>query len=642
MKLLFLLFLPFSLLVGQTGLAVPSMSALDTIMQELLTKYEVPGGSLAVTYQGRLVYARGFGFADRDTREPVQPDSIFRIASISKPLTAISLMKLRQEGKFNLDDRAFGQHLASVQPPPGMVKQAAYDQITVRQLLQHTAGLPSSELNDPMFNPRFLPASQAFGGTGVPTTEQFLRWHITRPLLNTPGQVHSYSNVSLFAAGKVLEAVSGKKYEDYIRNDVFAPLGITKTRLGRTRLADRYPGEVRYHMPTGSAPTTSLYGDGPVDFPYGGFSLELIEAAGAWTSTAVDLVRILSRLNSSQPGAILNADSMTEIARRPPAPVSQTGVNYYGLGFSIFMPASGIPNFFHSGSLPGTRTYVVRYSVQDITYAALFNMRTSRDDEFIAEVDRRLGAATQQGRMWPTHDLWSSFLTIDRPRFSSSGLVSAASFRGGAVAPGQIVTLFGDKLGGSALVTAQLANNRLTTQLDGTRVLFDGTPAPMVYTSASQISAIVPYNVAGKSQVRVTVERLGVESEAVQVPVSTSAPALFTANSSGTGPAAAITYPDARIAVLYGTGEGVSDPTPLDGALALGSPLPSPRLPVKVLVAGREVKVLYAGAAPGLTAGLFQINIELPEDLANQQNLPVELEVGGNKSLSGVTLTLRQ
>ncbi|MCX6612415.1 MAG: serine hydrolase, partial [Acidobacteria bacterium] len=573
--------------------------------------------------------------------EPVQPDSIFRIASVSKPLTSIGLMKLRQDGKLTLDDRIFVQQLSTVQPPPGLTRQASYDQLTLRQILQHTAGLPSTDSNDPMFSPRFLPASQAFGATGVPTAEQFLRWQITRPLINPPGQVHSYSNVSLFTAGRVLEAASGKKYENFMREDIFAPLGITKTRLGRTRLVDRFPGEVRYHMPTGTAQVTSVYGDGQVDFPYGGFALELIEGAGAWTSTAVDLARIFSRLSPTTPGALLNADSLAEIAKRPPAPLPQTGTNYYGLGFNIFMPASGLPNYFHSGSLPGTRTYFARFSASDITYVVLFNMRPTLDDEFLSEVDRRLGAGATMARTWPTHDLWGAFLAGERPRFSASGLVSAASFRGGAIAPGQIVTLFGDKIGGSALVTAQLANNRLTTLLDGTRVLFDGTPAAMVYTSGSQISAIVPYNVAGKTQVRVTVERLGVESEAVSVPVAASAPALFTANSSGTGPVAAITYPDARIAVLYGTGEGISDPTPLDGALAVSSPLPSPRLPVKVFVGGREVKVLYAGAAPGLTAGLFQINIEVPEELASQQNLPVELEVGGNKSLSGVTLSLR-
>jgi uncharacterized protein (TIGR03437 family) len=634
-----------SLLFGQTGTGSPSLSDLDTLMSGLLAKYAVPGGSMAVSYRGRLVYARGFGVTDRDTNELVQPDAVFRVASVSKPLTAIGIMRLVEQGKLRLEDRVFAQHLRSLTAPPNLVKQAVYDDITVRQLLQHTAGLPSTDNTvDPFFAPRYQQVAQAFGATGIPTLEQMLRWQLTRPLGSAPGTQYTYSNMSMAAAGRVVEAASGKRYEAFLREDVLAPLGITKTRAGRTRLADRTPGEVRYHMPLGSTTEASQFGEGQVFRPYSGaFSLELLEGAATWITTSVDLVRIASRLNPDAPGALLTRESFAELIRRPPAPLSQTTNSFYGLGFNVELEAQGQARLIHNGTLPGTRSVLFRFGTLDLCVAAAFNMRVAAelDDDFISELYTGIRAAANRSRQWPEQDLWGLYYAQDRPRFTAASLVSAASFRGGSIAPGQIISLFGDRLAGPALTTAQVNNGRLSTTLDGTRLLFDGTPAPLVYTSAGQLSAIVPYNVAGKGRVRVVLERLGVQSESVEMTVVEAAPALFTANASGTGPAAAITYPDARIAVLFATGEGLTTPAAEDGALAVTQPLPAPRLPVKVLLAGREAKVLYAGAAPGLTAGLFQLNIEVPEDLAGTANLPVVLEVGTQRSIAGVTLSLR-
>jgi uncharacterized protein (TIGR03437 family) len=640
-----LVLLTACLMNGQTGTGAPSLADFDSLMSGLLTKYSIPGGSMAVSYRGRLVYARGFGVADRDTGELVQPDSVFRVASVSKPLTMIGIMRLVEQGRVRLDDKVFGQHLRSLTAPPNLVKQAVYDDITVRQLLQHTAGLPSTDNTvDPFFAPRYQQVTQAFGGTGIPTLEQMLRWQITRPLGSTPGAQFNYSNMGLAAAGRVIEAASGKKYEAFLREDVLGPLGITKTRAGRTRLADRTPGEVRYHMPAGATTEASQFGEGQVFRPYSGaFSLELLEGAATWITTSVDLVRIASRLNAVAPGALITRDSFAEIIRRPPAPLSQTTNSFYGLGFNVELEGQSQARLIHNGSLPGTRSVLFRFGTLDVCVAAAFNMRvaTELDDDFIGELYSGIRTAANRNRQWPEQDLWGVYYAQDRPRFTAASVVSAASFRGGSIAPGQIITLFGERLAGAALTTAQVNNGRLSTSLDGTRLLFDGTAAPLVYTSAGQLSAIVPYNVAGKARVRVVLERLGVQSDPVEMTVVEAAPAIFTANASGTGPAAVITYPEARIAVLFATGEGLTNPGAEDGALALTQPLPAPRLPVKVLLAGREAKVLYAGAAPGLTAGLFQLNIEVPEDLAATANLPVVLEVGSQRSIAGVTLSLR-
>jgi uncharacterized protein (TIGR03437 family) len=241
------------------------------------------------------------------------------------------------------------------------------------------------------------------------------------------------------------------------------------------------------------------------------------------------------------------------------------------------------------------------------------------------------------------------------PVLTSDGVTNAASFTGGAVAPGEIVTLFVSGAGPAALAGLQLsAERRVTTLTGGTRVLFDGTPAAMVYSVAGQVSAIVPYNVAGKSTVGVSVEYEGVSSAVVQVPVAAAAPGLFTL-SGGLGQVVAVLEsgccngPNAaarrgEVIVLYATGEGQTSPMGRDGSLAEYPTLaeyPKPLLPVEVSIGGRVGSVLYAGAAPGFVAGLMQINVRLAADTPVGEQVPVVLKVGGFSSRTGVTMVVR-
>lgn len=231
-----------------------------------------------------------------------------------------------------------------------------------------------------------------------------------------------------------------------------------------------------------------------------------------------------------------------------------------------------------------------------------------------------------------------------------NGVVSAATFTGGAVAPGLLVTVFGAGIGPSALTTSVVTpQGTLATTLAETRVLFDGTPAPLVYVSAGQLSAIVPYSVAGKATTSMQVEYRGLKSNAVSLRVTETAPGLFTANSSGKGPGA-ILNEDASvntasnaakpgsIVILYGTGEGITDPDGQDGQLAT-SVYPKPRQPVTVRIGGKDAEVLYAGAAPGLVAGVFQINVRIPADVAAGPQ-PVVVQVGAASSPADVTVAV--
>ncbi|MBI2685372.1 MAG: hypothetical protein HYX27_03575 [Acidobacteria bacterium] len=234
---------------------------------------------------------------------------------------------------------------------------------------------------------------------------------------------------------------------------------------------------------------------------------------------------------------------------------------------------------------------------------------------------------------------------------TSAALVNGASFVNGPLAPGQIVTLFGLELGPEELAGFTLtAQRRVATAAGGVRVLFDGTAAPVLYASSRQVAVTVPFNVAGKTTVRVQLEYQGRLTNPVNVSAASTAPAFFTASSSGRGGGAFLNSngslnteanPAERgsIVVLYATGLGAMRPALNDGELAV-APFAQIVAPFKVRIAERECEILYAGAAPGLVAGLVQINVRVPADIGPGV-VPVSLEAGGVLSPRTVSLAVR-
>jgi len=233
-----------------------------------------------------------------------------------------------------------------------------------------------------------------------------------------------------------------------------------------------------------------------------------------------------------------------------------------------------------------------------------------------------------------------------------AAVTSAASYQT-AVGPGQMVVVWGSGLGPSKLVSAALdANGMVSTSVQGVRILFDGVPAPIVYATATQSSAVVPYFGAAKATTHVQVEYQGVRSDPLEVPVSATAPGLFTADLSGKGQGAvlnqdgvtrnALTAPahPGSVVVLWGTGEGITDPPGVDGRFAVDV-LPKPVAPVTVDIGGLPAAVQYAGAAPGNIPGLFQVNAVVPANVAPGDAVPVHVKIGGQTSQDGVTIVVR-
>jgi uncharacterized protein (TIGR03437 family) len=246
-----------------------------------------------------------------------------------------------------------------------------------------------------------------------------------------------------------------------------------------------------------------------------------------------------------------------------------------------------------------------------------------------------------------------------KPSISWECVVNAASYAGGGVAPGEIVTIFGRAMGPKDLVTFQVgADGRLATTLSDTRVLFNGIAAPLLYASATQISAIVPNSVAASSSASVEVEYAGVRSDVLNLPVAPARLGIFALDGSGAGRGAILNQdgsinspanPAAKGSVIsvYITGAGLTDPVSADGSIIQG-PAPLVKLPVSVLFDDpvelgtiSPAEVLFAGGVPQSVAGLIQVNVRVPDWVTAGGSVPIYLQVFNDPAESGVTMAVR-
>jgi CubicO group peptidase (beta-lactamase class C family) len=371
-----------------------ALKAFDEPMEAQL-RLKTPGGALAVAKDGRLAYARGFGLGDVVNKAPVEATSLFRIASLSKPITAVAVLKLVQDGKLDLDARAFA--LLDLKAPEGTEVDPRLARITVRHLLQHTGGWNRDKSGDPMFL-----APQISGALGVPsppTSLHIIRYMMGRPLDFDPGTRFAYSNFGYCVLGRILEQLSGETYENHVKKAVLAPMGITRMALGRSLRENREKDEVTYY-PGAAKPAKPVFDSlqgRDVPAPYGSFNLEAMDAHGGWLASAVDLVRFATSLDK-----VLNEKSLALMFEKPAN--AGNAPAFYGLGWMIRpMGADGKMNTWHTGSLPGTSTLLVRRH-DGVVWAAVFNERL-RDDKFEANLHRAADAI----KAWPKEDLFEKY-----------------------------------------------------------------------------------------------------------------------------------------------------------------------------------------------------------------------------------------
>ncbi|MDQ3814609.1 MAG: serine hydrolase [Armatimonadota bacterium] len=340
--------------------------------QAYKSKHNLPGLSIAITKDGRLVYAAGFGEADQSSGEEVSPNHLFRIASVSKPITSVAVMRLLEQGKLSsLDKKVFGPNsiLGPKYATPANNKKI--DDITVRQLLQHVSGFTNA-YGDPMFE-----------NTSY-THDQLINWALKNKVpINNPGSVYEYANFGYSVLGRVIEKESGQSYEAYVRNNVLNKAGITRMVIGANSQAARKPGEVVY-------------------YPSSAYNLNVtrFDAHGGWIATPIDLMRFMVRVDGlpTKPD-IVNGTSHTTMTTKPGIMDKNGNDPNYAFGWVV---GSGYQ--WHNGAMSGTLGLMAK-APNGYGYAALVNSRPS-GDQFAGELKQMLDQIIAGVSDWPAYDLF--------------------------------------------------------------------------------------------------------------------------------------------------------------------------------------------------------------------------------------------
>jgi CubicO group peptidase (beta-lactamase class C family) len=339
---------------GQATSSQPERFAeVRAFILETMAERNLPSVAVAVADNGEIVWEEGFGWADKENRVAATPHTMYSLASISKPITATGLMRLVQEGQVGLDEPT-NTHLG-LGKIRGLAGNAAG--ATVRRVLSHTAGLP--------LHYQFFYADE---GYDRPTMDETISRYAI--LVSAPGEIYAYSNLGFGILDHVIARVSGRTYTDYMRTEVFLPLGLTHTSIN-------VPPELKPHA--------AVRYDAATKRPLPGYDFDH-RGASAVYSSAHDLVRFgMFHLGDNLPDQvqILSAntrEAMWEIHTPPQA------ARGYGLGWVVAQDDHGYYGVSHGGGMPGVSTRLVIYPEEDVALVVLCNTSDPSVSRIVQEV----------------------------------------------------------------------------------------------------------------------------------------------------------------------------------------------------------------------------------------------------------------
>ena len=283
-------------LQGTLSNSLSQLPRLDHAIDSFLNFWGLQGASLAIVRNDSLLYARGYGKAD-DTA-PLTPDVRLRLASVSKLLTAVGIMRLQEQGKVFLESPVFGP-FGLLKEYDKYIKDDQYYQITVENLLRHQAGF-TSRGGDVMFGTSVF--MRTYGLSEPPTTDFLVKKELGKRLAYEPGTWQEYSNFGYLLLSLVIEKASGMPYEEFMQREVFEPAGCHHFALGGNYLKDRLPGEARYYMHEEAETIPSFDGQyGAVEKCYGGNHIEGLLGAGGWIGSVPELARLVCTIDGHGP-----------------------------------------------------------------------------------------------------------------------------------------------------------------------------------------------------------------------------------------------------------------------------------------------------------------------------------------------------
>ena len=366
------------------GRPAAGMKNFDEIIFQLMQSYSVPACSFAASRNGSPIIERAYGLSNaRNSHSFAFPRDRFRIASLTKPLTAVTILKLHQDGLLDLDTRVWDVLKVKYPLRSQQALTPGVEQITIRNLLQHTGGWDDSVF-DPMFHVRCIADTVGVRSPAKKASIIRYMWSWRDPKTNglphPPGTKYAYCNFGYCLLGRVIEEITNQTYAEYVSGYVLDPMGINSMSQGTSLAIGRQTDEVVYYGYLGEKRTSSVFPPYKVTAPpYGPFDLEDLDANGGWIASAGDLVRFVNAVDlgdflSSSTKALMTANPFPPL---PPPPND----SYYGMGWE-FRPNGPYLNWGHHGSLPGTTSVLVRTIWKDashVSWAAAMNIRDAKD-----------------------------------------------------------------------------------------------------------------------------------------------------------------------------------------------------------------------------------------------------------------------
>lgn len=369
-------------------------SNVEKNVNSFLKKWNIAGASIAVARDGKLIFARGFGYADTALKIETQPYSKFRVASISKLITAAAIMKLQEQGRLSLNDKVFGTDGILDDPYFSEPKDKRVYGITVAHLLSHEGGW-TQRYGDQMFMPLKIADNM---GVELPVdTKTIVRFALNKSLHFTPGKGRSYSNLGYSILGLIIEKASGMSYGAYCKTTLLEPVGIYDMALAGNLPSQKAPFEVTYYEPTDIVLKPSIYGTGELLPPsYGGNDIEALGGAGAWLATTPDLMRFMLALDGFNSRTDILSDNSIRF-------MTDIGNGYAPVGWKTTIMDG---TWWRTGSFPGTAGMMKRQS-DGLAWVVLLNSSSWNGPEIYSYINNMMHKVVSHVNEWPGNDLFA-------------------------------------------------------------------------------------------------------------------------------------------------------------------------------------------------------------------------------------------
>jgi CubicO group peptidase (beta-lactamase class C family) len=380
----------------------------DNLVNSFLHNWSIAGASIAVAKDGKLIYAKGFGYADTVQKIQTEPFNKFRIASISKLVTAVALMKLHEEGKLSLDAKVFGPGGILDDPYFADPKDKRVYDITVEQLLSHEAGW-TQRYGDQMFMPTLV--AEKMNLKPPVDTKAIIRFALDKRLHYTPGMGRAYSNLGYSVLGLVIEKITGMPYEKYCKQAILEPIGIYDMTIAGNLQSEKAPYEVTYYEPTNDVLKPSIYGTGEMVTPrYGGNDIRSLGSAGAWLATAPDLMRLLLSVDGFQTRPDILTNQSIQF-------MTDNSNGFAPVGWKTTVMDG---NWYRTGSFPGTAGMLKRQP-DGIAWVVLLNSSAWCGPEIYSYIGKMMNRFITRIDPMPDYDLFNNSLPVPlNPVFAES------------------------------------------------------------------------------------------------------------------------------------------------------------------------------------------------------------------------------